>query len=65
MFPSDNILSNAGLGTSKRRPTLIARHRALLGFDYPEFGDLTWFQQQAQCPSDFSHISFECGRLRA
>ena len=43
----------------------IAGHRALLGFDYPEFGDLAWFQQQVQRPSDFSHISFGCGRLRA
>ena len=44
MFASDNNLSNAALGTSKRRPTLIAGHRALLGFDYPEFSDLTQFQ---------------------
>jgi hypothetical protein len=36
-----------------------------LGVDYPDFSDLAGFQQQVQRPSDFSHISFECGPLGA
>ena len=43
----------------------VAGYRCMIGVRYPDFNDLTWFQQQVQRPLDFSHISFGCGRLRA